>query len=206
MSALSQRHVLVLNKLWTAVNVITLRRALGKVFAEKAFIIDPSREFTTYTWEDWRQLRVMDGEDGLRSAWQTFKIPEVILLVDYDKLPVRKAKFSRRTIHKRDDFICQYCGKEVPSTEISIDHVMPRSRGGLTIWTNCVSSCQKCNRKKGDKTLKEAGMKLLREPKKPDFELFQIEKKFVCKSWRHFIDKLVSESYWTTELENYNNL
>ena len=203
-NVLSQRHVLVLNKLWTAVNVVTLRRAMSMVFNEKALVIDPSQAFATYTWNDWSKLRVADGEEGLHSAWQVFKIPEIILLTDYDKLPNRKVKFSRRMIHKRDSWTCGYCGKQPDTSELTIDHIVPRGQGGQTTWTNCTSCCMTCNQRKDNRTPAQAHMKLLRQPKKPEFSLFKVEQRFICKSWRHFIDKMVSEAYWTTELENDN--
>jgi 5-methylcytosine-specific restriction endonuclease McrA len=203
-NVLTQRHVLVLNKLWTAVHVVTLRKAISMVFAEKAIIIDPSEAFATYTWQDWAHLRAKGGEATINGVNKEFRIPEVILLADYDKLPKRQMKFSRRMIHKRDDFECQYCGAKPGPSELTIDHIVARSRGGLTTWQNCISCCIKCNQKKEHRTLEEAGMKLLRQPKKPEYSWFKVEKKFVCKSWKHFIEKMVSEAFWTVELENDN--
>ncbi|MCK9459607.1 MAG: HNH endonuclease [Proteobacteria bacterium] len=173
------------------------------LFNEKALIIDPTA-FTTYNWDDWSKLRVMDDEEGLRSAFQQFKIPEIILLTDYDKLPSRKVKFSRRMIHKRDNYTCGYCGKQPDLSELTIDHIVPRAQGGQTTWTNCTSCCINCNQKKDNRTPVQAHMKLRREVKKPEFSLFKVEKRFVYKSWKHFIDKMVSEAFWTTELENDN--
>lgn len=201
---LTQRHVLVLNKLWTAVHVITLKRAVSMLFTGKAVIINPSEAFATYTWEDWAKLRLKDGEDSIHSVRQQFKIPEVILLTDYDKMPRHQVQFSRRMIHKRDNWICQYCGQTVDSSEITIDHIVPRSKGGQTTWLNCISSCQKCNMKKGHRSLEEAHMKLIRQPKKPEFALFKVEKRFAYKSWHHFVDKMISSAFWDVELENDN--
>jgi 5-methylcytosine-specific restriction endonuclease McrA len=201
---LTQRHVLVLNKLWTAIHVVTLKRAITMLWAEKAIIIDPSEAFATYTWDDWAKLRLKDGEDSIHTVRQKFKIPEVILLTDYDKMPRRQVKFSRRMIHKRDNYTCQYCGVQPGTEELTLDHIVSRARGGLTTWTNTVSACRGCNVKKGHRSLEEVRMKLLRQPKKPEFALFKVEKQFVCKSWRHFVDKMVSEAYWSCELENDN--
>lgn len=194
------RRVLVLNKLWTVVNVCSLQRAISLLFSEKAKIIDSFDQFATYTWEDWAKLRPKDGEDALRSTYEKFRIPEVILLMDYDKLPNRRVKFSRRMIYKRDNFVCQYCGKSLTGNESSIDHIIPRSQGGLTTWTNCVASCLKCNMKKDNKNLKESHMKLLRLPTKPKFNLFKADKITMPKSW----DAFVSEMFWNIELVNDN--
>lgn len=194
------RRVLVLNKLWTVVNVCSLQRAIGLLWTEKAKIIDPFDQFATYTWADWRQLRPAEDEAALRSTFERFKVPEVILLLDFDKLPNRRVKFSRRMIYKRDNFVCQYCGKAKPGGELSIDHVLPRSQGGLTTWDNCVCACLKCNAKKDNRTPKQAGMKLLRTPVKPKFNLFKADRQSVPKSW----DAFVSEAYWNVEIENDN--
>lgn len=205
MATLRQRHVLVLNKLWTAVNVVTLRKALRMIIAERALVIDPTAgAYATYTWQDWSKMRCADNEESILTALTRIKVPEIILLTDYDNLPGRKVKFSRRMIHKRDNFSCQYCGKQVPTTELTIDHIVPRCQGGLTTWTNCVTCCQTCNSRKAGFTLQHVNMKLQRTPKRPELNLFKIEKKFVYKSWKSFIDSMVSHAYWETELENDN--
>jgi len=201
---INKRHVLVLNKLWIAVQVITLRKAIGMLFTERAIIVDPSEAFATYSWREWAKFRAKDGEEVLHGTNQVFRIPEVILLMDYDKLPNQKLKFSRRMIHKRDHNTCQYCGSQPGLEELTIDHLVPRSKGGLTIWSNTVSCCVKCNQKKNNRSLEEAGMRLIRQPKKPEFSLFKVEKRFICKSWKNFVDKVISEAYWTQELVNDN--
>ena len=201
---LTQRHVLVLNKLWTAIHVITLKRAVSMLFTGKAVIINPSEAFATYTWEDWAKLRLKDGEDSIHSVRQQFKIPEVILLTDYDKMPRHQVQFSRRMIHKRDNQTCQYCGIQPGSENLTIDHIVPRSQNGLSTWTNTVSCCVSCNQKKNNLTLAQAHMKLLRQPKKPEFVSFKVEKRFVCKSWKSFVDKMIDSAYWDIELQNDN--
>jgi 5-methylcytosine-specific restriction endonuclease McrA len=201
---LTQKHVLVLNKLWTAVNVITLQRAITMLFSEKAIIVDPSKAFATYTWADWAKLRSEVGEETVQGVGRRFKIPEVILLTNYDKIVNKQVKFSRRMIHKRDDWTCMYCGKQPGTESLTIDHIVPRSRGGLTTWTNTVCCCTGCNQRKNNRTPEEAGIKLMRQPKKPDFAVFKVEKRFVCKSWKHFVEKMLDASYWDVELENDN--
>jgi 5-methylcytosine-specific restriction endonuclease McrA len=217
---INKHQVLVLNKLWQAVNVVCLQEALSKVFSTykdgtpkariigsndgKSVIIDPTEGFQTFTWEDWSQLRCDPDEDFIRSVNWKFKIPQVILLSDYGDLPQRKVKFSRRMVHRSDNYQCQYCGCTPGAEDLTIDHILPRFQGGKTTWENCCTCCFKCNQKKNDRTPEQAGMKLLRQPKKPKFNLFKTERKFVPKTWRHFIDHLVSESFWDVELENDN--
>lgn len=200
------RRVLVLNRSWMAINVISVKDAITLLFAEyedgksKARIIDPSNDFSTFTWDDWAKIRPKDGEDTIRGVGRDFRIPEVILLTRYDKFTKRQVKFSRHSIYKRDGFTCQYCGKRPGSEELTIDHVMPRSLGGKTTWENCVLSCIKCNNKKDNKTLKEAHMKLAKKPSIPKFNLLELDYKLIPKSWKNFI----STVYWETELENDN--
>ena len=204
--SLHRHRVLVLNKLWTAVNVITLRRAMILLFKERAKVVLPDKDFQTFTWEDWAALRPKDGEDFIKSVRMKFKIPEIVVLNDYDQNPAHKVTFNRRAIYKRDNHCCIYCGKQFPPSDCNVDHIVPRSKGGLTTWTNCGLTCIKCNSKKDNRTPEEAGMSLLWKPYKPKWCPFKLEKK-PLKSWRHFLtnfDELVSEAYWNIELENDN--
>ncbi len=202
MKALARRKVLVLNKSWSPVGVIGLQRAIGLLFSAymdgqpKAVIVDPE-SFSTFSWKDWAKLRPEKDEDVIRGVREYFRVPEVIVLMRYDKLPTHRVTFSRRTIYKRDNYECQYCGASPGSEELTIDHIVPRSRGGQTTWTNCVLSCLKCNAKKANHTLNEVNMKLRRQPFKPKYQLFKGDG-VVCDSWRKFL----SEAYWRVEISN----
>jgi len=202
MTALRNRKVLVLNRGWNAIGVVTLERALVMLFSEykdgtpKARIIDPTKDFQTFTWEDWSRLRPKNGEDTIKGTNLVFRVPEVILLSKYDKLPQHKIHFSRRTIYKRDANTCQYCGCMPGTEELTIDHVLPRSRGGKTTWENCVLACVGCNSKKADRTPEEAYMKLRKQPKKPMIPLFKGDIRI--KSWEAFL----GEAYWNVTLAN----
>jgi 5-methylcytosine-specific restriction endonuclease McrA len=199
---LSQRPVLVLNKSWQAIGVVTLEKALKKVFAEvdgepKAKIIDCT-DFQRMTWEDWSKLRPAEGEEGIRTVNAILRIPEVIQVTKYDKIPVPKVHFCRKTLFKRDAYACQYCGDQPGSELLSIDHVIPKSKGGLTTWENCVTACTTCNHRKGNRLLAECGMKLRKQPIKPKHNLVFGDVRVT--SWENFL----SQSYWLTELENDN--
>jgi 5-methylcytosine-specific restriction endonuclease McrA len=208
MALVAKRRVLVLNKSWSPVGVISLQRAIGLLWATyvndqpKALVVDPD-SFATFTWNDWSKLRPKEEEEVIKGARELFKVPEVIVLSKYDKLPTHKVTFSRRTIYKRDNYECQYCGATPGATDLTIDHVLPRSKGGKTTWENCVLSCLKCNAKKANLTLEDAyrkfGMKLLRKPSKPKYQLFRNDG-VMCRSWKKFISMM----YWDTELENNN--
>jgi len=194
------KPVLVLNKLWMAINVITIRRAMTLLWKEKAKIIWTDEGFSTFTWEDWSQLRPKDGESFINSSSMTFKIPEVIVLDDYDKFPIYKVKFSRRAMYKRDNFTCMYCGIKPGPELLNIDHVVPCSRNGKTTWENCCCCCIKCNNKKKNHTPAEVGLKLRKNLVKPKFYPFKADSKTAPKSWENFI----SDLYWSIELQNDN--
>lgn len=210
-STVNSKKVLVLNKLWTAIDTCSLADAIVLLFGEfkykledgsiatepKAKIVDPYTNFNTYTWEDWSKLKPKKNEETIRTYREEFRIPEVILLSRYDRVPVAKMHFNRRSLFKRDDYKCQYCGCSPGSGELTIDHIVPKSRNGKTTWTNCVLSCVKCNSKKANRTPEEANMKLLKVPKKPKFNISCLEKT-IPQSWEHFL----SEVYWNTELDN----
>lgn len=222
MTVLAHRKVLILNKLWAAVGVASLQRAITLLFSEhksgehigqpKARIIDPTLDFQVFTWEDWSRLKPADGEAFIKGIHDNFRIPEVVQLTSYDRLPIQRVHFSRRTIYRRDNFTCQYCGLKV-GNEGSIDHVLPKAQNGKTTWENCVLACVECNSQKADRTPEQAiktkkdvnwrgasPMKLMTVPKKPKFALLKGDRGSIPHSWRSFI----SESYWSVELENDN--
>jgi 5-methylcytosine-specific restriction endonuclease McrA len=201
---LAHRKVLVLNKSWRAVGIITLEKALKKVSASykdgtpKARIVDCVHDFQCMTWEDWTRLRPSDGEQGMKSVNAIFRIPEVIQYTRYDKVPAQKVHYNRRTIYRRDNNTCQYCGRRKGSEELSVDHVVPRCQGGLTTWENIVVACTECNARKAGRTPDQAGMKLLSNPVRPKYNFYTGEIRI--KSWEAFL----GEAYYNVELENDN--
>lgn len=220
MSAISKRKVLVLNKSWTAIGVSSLYKAITLLFnyyengEPKAKIITPPPKgsYESWTWEDWAMLKPQQGEDGIVSSTEVFKIPEVILLTRYDSVPKQKVSFCRKAIWKRDQYTCQYCGKKPGPDECTIDHVVPRCRGGETTWDNCVLACFRCNSQKADRKPEEAfktkerinwigpsPMKLLKQPVKPGYSIFRSADRIkVLDTWKHWVDKL----YWEIPLDN----
>ena len=196
-SVFAHRRCLVLNKSWSPVGTVSLQRAVIMLFSTyktgepKARIIDPV-SYQTFSWEDWSRIKPLVEEEFIQGANIVYKIPEVILLTRYEKLPQPKIHFSRRTLYKRDEMTCQYCGSRPGSSELTIDHVLPRSKGGSTSWENCVLACIDCNSHKADRTPSEAKMKLLSEPKKPRTHLFRYETLKPVRSWEAFL----GEAYW----------
>lgn len=198
MSNLSKK-VLLINKNYQAIRTITIKRAIKLLWSENAVIVQPpngeSNSWQEFTWQDWSVIKPKDDEDSLKTPSQVFKIPEIIKLENYSKTPSQTVRLTRRAIFKRDDYQCQFCGEKPSSDEISIDHLIARSRGGENSWTNMVLACFRCNRKKADKTPEECGMKLIKKPIKPAFDVLNGEK-IRCDSWKNFI----SDVYWNTEL------
>lgn len=166
--------VLVLNRLYLAVHVIGVRRAFGLLCRELAEVIHQEEgRFANYDFHGWREVSELrmdckqPHEDWIRSVNFEIQVPRVIRLLFYDRLPSRSLRLNRHTIFARDGHSCQYCGRRLPSAQLSVDHVIPRSRGGQTTWDNVVCACIVCNIKKGGRTPQEAHMKLQRKPVRP---------------------------------------
>ena len=168
--SLSSRHVLVLNRNWTAITTATIKQSMVLLCRGKAQAIC-TETYAVYALEAWieRSLERLETGQGrfLRTPSLPVEVPEVILLSCYGKVPRIEVSFSRKNLYRRDGYVCQYCGTHRPSSELSIDHVVPRSRGGRTTWENCVLACVRCNAKKADHTPREVGFRLRREPQRP---------------------------------------
>ena len=199
--------VLVLNKMFMAVHVISVRRAfclLCKELAEVVALEDGT--YATYDFSSWQELSAYrmanypaDDEDWVRTPTAEIRAPRVIRLLDYDRVPKQTVKFNRRNIFARDHNQCQYCGKKFVSSELSLDHVAPRSQGGQTTWENIVCACVDCNVRKGGRTPRQANMTLIRKPEKPKrspmLNLKLTQAKY--RSWQSFVDN----AYWSVELK-----
>ena len=195
-SKILQRPTLVLNRNWQPVHVATVARALVLLWNESARVVDPS-DYQTYTWEDWSKLRPAEGERFIQAVRFRLRVPEVISLTDYDRLPAATVSFSRRNIFKRDHYTCQYCGQQPGMEELTLDHVIPRAQGGISRWDNGVLACLECNKQKADRTPEQAKMRLRRKPVQPGWNLQYAIHQQRIESW----SKFVSEAYWTVELE-----
>ena len=146
--------VLVLNATYEPLNVIPLRRAILLLLKEKAEVVEATRE-------------------RLRAERLDLEVPSVIRLVTYVPVPPRlPLPVSRRTVLARDNYTCQYCGVQPGKTQLTIDHVVPRSKGGGTTWDNVVAACGPCNRRKGNRTPEQANMLLLSTPARPRYLAF----------------------------------
>jgi 5-methylcytosine-specific restriction endonuclease McrA len=189
---------LVLNRAWVPIRVTNVEDAITKLLTGAAKAV--TEDYTTYNFEDWSQLRVAEGEPCIRTYTLSIRIPEVIILARYGEVPERKLVFSRANIYKRDRYTCQYCSRRLDMKELTIDHVFPRSKGGVSSWTNCVLSCWDCNSKKADKTLAESGLKLLKHPIKPNWSPRHVIARFTRNAPKVW-EKFVSEAYWNVALD-----
>lgn len=188
--------VLVLNRYYMAVHVVSARRAFCMLFRELAEVIHVEQgQYANYDFESWQlicEMRSSDkrlGEDWIQAVNFEIQVPRVVRLLHYDRIPRRTVRFNRRNLFARDEHTCQYCGDDFPPSQLSFDHVVPRSRGGKTTWENIVSCCFGCNSKKGGRTPQEARMKLIRAPKKPRHSPLLSMKLGQAKyeSWRTFV-------------------
>jgi 5-methylcytosine-specific restriction endonuclease McrA len=170
MSVLNSK-VLVLNRSYLPVHITSVRRALALLYQDLAHAVDC--EYRTFDFASWRCVPPNGESIGLVNA--AIAIPRVILLRSYDRLPRRHVRFSRYNVFLRDQNKCQYCARQFPRADLNLDHVVPRSRGGASVWENVVCSCHRCNRVKGGRTPAEAGMRLLREPFRPQWTPFMAE-------------------------------
>jgi 5-methylcytosine-specific restriction endonuclease McrA len=204
MSIALGHQVLVLNRLWQAVNLCSVRRALALLFEGHAQVVanTDSGEFKTYDFQQWRDFSSRNpsesNDDVVRTVALRIRVPRVILLLFFDRLPRKEVKFTRHNIFERDRNTCQYCGRIFDRRDLNLDHVIPRDRGGPTTWENIVCSCIPCNTRKANKTPAEAGMRLVRKPKRPKWRPF-VQVSFgapMHESWKHFLDI----AYWNVEL------
>ncbi len=157
--------VLLLNRFFAPVSVTTARRAMVLLFGGAALAVD--EDGSTYDFGRWRELPMRSRDDGISTITGSLRVPRVLHLQRYDRAPHVVVRLTRRNLMLRDEHQCQYCAKKPSLRDLNIDHVVPRSRGGLDSWDNLVISCRTCNLKKGRRTPDEAGMRLLRMPQKP---------------------------------------
>ena len=201
MSSSLGQHVLVLNRLWQAVNVCSARRAITLLVEGRAQVVQSGHDgsFQTFDFGQWRDFSQQQPHpDCVHTVSFRMRIPRVILLLLFDRLPKKEVKFTRHNIFERDRNTCQYCGGSFERKDLNLDHVIPRDRGGPTTWENIVCSCVPCNTRKANQTPAEAGMRLIRKPRRPKWRPFvQINLGLQHHdSWKHFLDV----AYWNVEL------
>lgn len=197
---------LVLNRIWIPVQITDWKRSINLVYLDHARVIDPE-DYKAYNFNDWAELSKIKAEANqhngiiVHSQKLTVIIPEVIVLLLYDKLPPQEVTLTRESVLQRDAYRCAYCGKRYAKKDLTWDHVEPLLNGGKNTWENLVTCCYQCNQKKGGKSPKEAKMKLLFKPTKPKWHgklglRLGVEIP-VKENWRKFLNRV----YWNLPLE-----
>jgi len=204
-----ESSVLVLNKFFMALHVISAKRAFVLLCKETAEVISvDDGKFSSYNFETWKDVSLYKAKSGLpdedytswiRTVSFEIEVPKIIRLLFYEKLPQSNVKFNRRNIFARDENRCQYCGQKFPTSELSLDHIVPKAYDGKTTWTNIVCACTDCNKKKGGRTPIQARMKLIRKPVKPKHSpILSLKlRSDRYRSWKQFLD----EAYWSVPLK-----
>jgi 5-methylcytosine-specific restriction endonuclease McrA len=190
--------VLVLNRYYQPVHVTSVKRAFTLLYQGVAKAID--QQYRLYEFADWAALSAAHHE-AIGTVGRRIRIPRVVVLSAYAYLPKGRVRFSRLNIYARDLDTCQYCGRQLPRSELNLDHVVPRAQGGKTTWENVVCSCISCNLKKGGRTPDQAAMRLLTKPLRPRWTpLFRgAVRKVTYREWLPFLS-LADASYWNVEL------
>jgi 5-methylcytosine-specific restriction endonuclease McrA len=160
-------------------------------------------EMRAFDFESWATLAIASSDDVIHTVSRTFKVPRVIILQLYDRIPKTKVRFSRMNIYARDNNTCQYCGKYFPRSQLNLDHVVPRAFGGRTTWDNVVCCCVPCNLRKGARTPEMAALKLLKKPVRPHWTpTFKTPGGRVAyREWLPFLG-IADAAYWNTELQD----
>lgn len=163
---LNKTTVLVLNRHWQAIGVKTPMEAFSMMAAGNATALDMlgEHELRPVRWEEWLDLPVRDNDQSIGTVHGPVRVPTVLVLARFDRVPKRRPKFCAKAIWERDGGVCQYTGKKLRPGEGNIDHVVPISRGGASSWENCVLADRRVNSRKGSKLPEEAGLKLMRQP------------------------------------------
>ena len=195
-----------------ALCVVSVRRAFTLLFKrDGAFhpiaevIHVENGQYAAYDFEDWAELSAYkrefepDSHDWIRTVRLDIVVPRVIRVLTFAKLPKQDVKFNRRNLFARDHNSCQYCGKRFTTSELTLDHVVPRSLGGRTSWENIVCACVSCNVRKGGRTPDQAHVRLIRSPVKPRrnpvLTISLADGRYA--SWKQFLDA----AYWDVELK-----
>ena len=197
--------VLVLNRHYQPIHVTNVKRAFSLLYLGRRPRHRPGvqdlrlRELGASC----RRRGRTAADDVIRTVNRAIRVPRVIVLQLYDRIPKTKVRFSRHNIYMRDGNTCQYCGRELPRAELNLDHVVPRAQGGRTTWENVVCCCVDCNLSKGARTPEQAGLKLLKPPVRPRWTpTFRTNGGRVrYREWLPFLG-LADASYWNVELED----
>jgi len=191
MNYIDKHNVLILNKHWIPINTTTAKHSFALMYSENAKgIMIEEDKIVPLEWTEWVSLNLNETDRKIKTVTGFIKIPTVIVLNYYDKIPKQTIKFTQKSLWERDNFTCQYTNKKVTRTNGNIDHVIPKSQGGKTSWENCVIAHKEINALKADRTPEQAGLKLLKKPSAPRIMpvSFYIRNKEEVKDWELFLN------------------
>ena len=207
MAGVLDSSVLVLNRHYSPINLTTAKRAFCMLFssiAEAVELVDET--YQNYDFHSWAELSAFQSQedqvgdhDWVYTPNLILLVPRIIRVLNYDRLRAYRVRLTRKNLYFRDGNTCQYCGRNLASKDLNIDHIIPRSRGGKDTWENLVCACVRCNIRKANRLPHEAGMRLVRRPQRPRLNPAIVshlgKKKYA--SWKSFLD----EAYWNVELQ-----
>jgi 5-methylcytosine-specific restriction endonuclease McrA len=187
-----ETNALVLNRVYQAIQVTSVRRAVTLLYLGHARAV--MEDYSTYSWEEWKDIPVSATDEFVTTPSYRFRAPRVVQVLTFDRVPRHEVKFTRKNVFARDGNQCQYCGRRFPTRELNLDHVVPMSRGGKTTWDNVVCCCLPCNARKGNYLPEEIGLHLVRRPRKPRWYPFirLVNSGAGHETWRNFLDV----AYW----------
>src|SRR4029079_18626358 len=193
MDILNKSIVLVLNRNWQAINIRTPQDAFCQMATNVAtgLEIEGEDHIRPVTWDEWITLPIRPQDNAVHTVRGAIRVPTVIVAVNFAKVPKKRPKLSAKTIRERDGNRCQYTGRALRPDEGSLDHVLPRSRGGRDTWENLVWSSKDVNARKGDRLPHEAGLKLLSVPRAPKERLVSalIRNAHGVTEWKLFLNE-----------------
>lgn len=193
MSRSFSHQILVLNRLWQAVNIVGVKRGFSLLAQDHASVIlTADKQFQVMDLGAWIEYslnhQTTDGRDSIQTVRYPIRIPKVLLLKGYDRMPMKEVRFSKEAIFERDNHRCQYCGQHFPEHFLNLDHVIPRDMGGKTTWENVVTSCIACNTKKANRMPHQANMEILTRPMRPKQRPFvSVQREEALEDWTHFL-------------------
>jgi hypothetical protein len=188
---IDKHSVLILNKHWIPINTTTPKHCFSLVYSDNAkAVLVQEDTILPLDWYQWINIEPRKDDKTVKIVNGCVKIPNVIVLNHYDKIPRQVVKFTQRNIWERDNATCQYTGKKLTRLTGNIDHVIPKSQGGKTCWENCVLAHKKINAIKADITPEQAGLKLLKKPLSPKIMpvSFYIRNSEYIKDWDIFLN------------------
>jgi 5-methylcytosine-specific restriction endonuclease McrA len=197
----SSRRVLVLNRNWQAVNIVGIKRAFSLLCQDHARVVNTQGgDFSPMRIDEWiafsATVDMESGLDFIQTVRLSILLPKVLLLREFDRLPVTEIKFNRDNVFVRDNYTCQYTGRRCKASELTLDHVIPRERGGRTSWENIVTCRRDINQLKANRLPHEAGLRLIRKPGPPKVRPFAalVAGASMDTDWQHFLPQVRSAS------------